>query len=209
MNRTRVWQLVVAGGLIVGSLVPGTAGWADDTQELKQQVQALQERVGQLESQLADKQAVVTTAAVPAYDVYQDPFAQMMRVQAQMERNMQQAIVNSGAVFSPKMDMKQTDKKYIITMDIPGMDKDKINVEIKKDMLIVSGERQSESEDNNQNQYFRQERSFGSFMQAIPLPEDAKKDQIEAHYKDGVLTVIVQRLKKEDREAENQKITVN
>jgi HSP20 family protein len=41
--------------------------------------------------------------------------------------------------------MKQTDKQYIITMDIPGMEKDKINVETKEGMLIISGERQSET----------------------------------------------------------------
>ena len=209
MKGQGVVKLVVAGGLVAGSLFMSASGWADDSAQLKQQVQALQDRVEQLETQLADKQQGSSSAVVPVYDVYQDPLTQMMQMQAQMERNMRRAFADTGVAFAPKMDMKQTDKKYIITMDIPGMDKDKINVEIKNGALIVSGERQTETDDNKNNQYYRQERSFGTFMQSIPLPEDAKKDQIDANYKNGVLTVLVGRLKKQDKDPDNQKITVS
>ena len=121
---------------------------------------------------------------------------------------MRQAFANTEA-FNPRMDMKQTDKEYVITMDIPGMDKDKINIEIKQDMLVISGERQSESQDNKNNQYYRQERSFGSFMQAIPLPEDARRDQIIAKYENGVLMVTVARQKKDEKKSESGKIKIN
>ena len=88
------------------------------------------------------------------------------------------------------------------------MDKDKINVENKNGMLTISGERQSETKDNKNNQYYSQERSFGSFMQSIPLPDDAKTDQIEAKYKDGVLTVTIARERRE-KKSENGRITIN
>jgi len=126
----------------------------------------------------------------------------------QMDRNMRQVIADTG-MYSPRMDMKQTDKEYIITMDIPGMDKDKINVENKNGMLTISGERQSETNDNKNNQYYSQERSFGSFMQSIPLPDDVKTDQIEAKYKNGVLTVTVARERKENKKSNNERITIN
>ena len=58
------------------------------------------------------------------------------------------------------------------------------------------------------NQFYRQERSFGSFMQSIPLPDDAKTDQIEAKYQNGVLTVTVAREKKEGRKYGSEKITI-
>jgi len=144
---------------------------------------------------------------MPYYDQWQDPFAQMIMMRNQMDRNMRQVFADTG-MFSPRMDMKQTDKQFIITMDIPGMDKDKINVENKDGMLTISGERQSETKDNKNNQYYSQERSFGSFMQSIPLPDDAKTDQIEAKYKDGVLTVTIARERKE-KKSENGKITIN
>jgi len=187
MKKLNLVQVGLIGVLVLGC---SSLGFADDTAQLKEQVQALQDRVNQLE---AEQSA--------------DPFAQMMQVRQQLERNMHQAFADTGS-FTPRMDMKQTDRQYIITMDIPGMDKDKIDVEIKNGMLIISGERQSETQGNNLNQYYSQERSFGTFMQAIPLPEDVKADQIEARYKDGVLTVTVARMKKEEKKSGGEKITV-
>jgi len=217
MRKERLIQIVLVGGLIVGVLNFGARAYADDAAQLKDQVKALQERVDQLETQLGNKQpalqtavvqpAVIAQVPVPAYNQWDDPFSQMMRMQAQMDRNMHQAFAES-AVFNPKMDINQAKDKYIISMDIPGMDKDKINVEIKEGLLVISGERRSEAQDNNNNQYYRQERSFGTFTQVIPLPEDAKKDEIEAIYKNGVLIVSVGRMTKEEKKQENEKILV-
>ena len=199
MKKQNVIHIMLVGGLAVGLLMTCPKAFADDTSQLKDQVQALQNRVNQLESQLANKQQDTSAAALPItptlppmpiYDQWQDPFAQMIMMRNQMDRNMRQVIADTG-MFSPRMDMKQTDKEYIITMDIPGMDKNKINIENKNGMLTISGERQSETDDSKNNQYYSQERSFGSFMQSIPLPEDAKTDQIDARYKNGVLTVTV------------------
>jgi HSP20 family protein len=214
MKKQKVIRIMLAVGLVLGAWMTSSKAFADDTSQLKDQVQALQNRVNQLESQLANKQqdtsaAPLATAPVPPipfYDQWQDPFAQMIMMRNQMDRNMQ-AIADTG-MFSPRMDMKQTDKEYIITMDIPGMDKDKINIENKNGMLTISGERQSETDDNKNNQYYSQERSFGSFMQSIPLPEDAKTDQIDARYKNGVLTVTVARERKEDKKSESERITI-
>jgi HSP20 family protein len=88
------------------------------------------------------------------------------------------------------------------------MDKNKIDVEVKEHMLIISGERKSEAEDTKGNQYYRQELSFGSFTQAVPLPEDAVVDKIDAKYNNGVLTVIFPREKKEEKNPGSQKIFV-
>ena len=208
MRRQNLVQIGLGGVLGVGLLMAIPRVWADDNAQLKDQVQALQERVNQLEDQLAGKTQVSQPAAMPVYDQWEDPFTQMLLMRRQMERNMRQAIAGTEA-FNPRMDMKQTDKQYTITMDIPGMDKDKINVEIKQGMLIISGERRSENEDNKNNQYYSQERSFGSFMQSIPLPDDAKTDQIEAKYKNGVLTVTVARERKENKKSNNERITIN
>ncbi len=208
MRKQFLGSIVLNGVLAAGLLMASSWAWADDTTQLKEKIQALQNRVDQLESELANKQQVAAPTAMPVYNQWNDPFAQMLRMREQMDHSLRQAFAGTGAVFNPKMDIKQTDKQYLITMDIPGMDKDKINVEIKNGMLIISGERQSETQDNKNNQYYRQERSFGSFMQAIPLPEDAQTDRIEAKYNNGVLTVTVARMKKEEKKSESGKITV-
>ena len=210
MKNQNFVQIMSVGILMGGLLVISPQVWADDTTQLKEQVKALQERVNQLESDLGYKQQAQPVAVAPVNGYigqWDDPFAQMAMMRQQMERNMRQAFANTGA-FNPRMDMQKTDKQYIITMDIPGMDKDKINVENKEGMLIISGERRIEKEDNKSNQYYRQERSFGTFMQAIPLPEDARKDRIDAKYENGVLTVTVARLKKEEQKPDNGKIVV-
>ena len=183
MKKQNVIHIMLVGGLAVSLSMLGPKAFADDTAQLKEQVKSLQNQVDQLESQLANRQQdssapALATAPVPPvqiYDQWQDPFAQMIMMRNQMDRNMRQVIADTG-MYSPRMDMKQTDKEYIITMDIPGMDKDKINIENKNGMLKISGERQSETNDNKNNQYYSQERSFGSFMQSIPLPDDAKTD---------------------------------
>jgi HSP20 family molecular chaperone IbpA len=187
MKKLNLTQWVL-GTVLTGGLVISPLAFADDTAQLKEQIRVLQDKVNQLESE--------------------DPFVQMVQMREAMDRNMGQAMMDSGMSFTPRTDMKQADKEYIITMDIPGMDKDKINVETKQGMLIISGERQSETQDNKNNQYYRQERSFGSFTQAVPLPEDAKADHIEASYKNGVLTVTVAREKKEEKKSGEQKIMV-
>jgi len=208
MRKIGLVQIVLGVVLVVGL---GSRAWGDDTAQLKDQVKVLQERIDQLEAQLTNKPQVVGPAMMPAmmtpgYDQWNDPFRQMMLMREQMDRNMHQAFAQTGE-FSPRMDMKQTDKEYLVTMDIPGMDRNKINIESKGDMLVISGERQSETKDSN-NQYYQQERSFGSFMQAIPLPEDARRDQIEAKYENGVLIVRITRQKQEEKKAESKKIIV-
>ena len=88
------------------------------------------------------------------------------------------------------------------------MEKDKINVEVKNGMLIVSGDRNSEVQENKPNQFYLQERSFGHFLKTMPLPDDAKTDSIEAQYNNGVLTVKIARNKPSNPSSGAQKIRV-
>lgn len=208
MRKQYLIQMATNGVLFLGLMTASSQVFAQDSIQLKQQVQVLQNRVNQLELQLGNKEQRASLTSMPVYDQWKDPFAQMILMRQQMENSMRQVFADTG-VFSPKMDMKQEGGQYIITMNIPGMNKKNINVQIKDGTLIISGERQSKTEENKNNQYYRKESSFGSFIQAIPLPEDAKTDQIEARYKRGVLTVTVARLKKDERKLEAQKIMVN
>ena len=208
MRKQKLVQLIVSGALVLGVISFIPKSWADDTAELKDQVKALQNRVDQLEAQLANRQQVVAPTVFPVNEQWEDPLTQIMRMRQQMDGNMRQAFVDTG-VFNPKMDMKHTDHEYIITMDLPGMDRDKINIEIQNGVLNISGERNSETQNNNGNQYYLQERTMGSFMQSIPLPDDAQADQISAKYKNGVLTITVARVKKDEKRPETKKIMVN
>lgn len=178
-------------------MAAGAVYAADDTAALKQQVQQLNDRIAQLEQQLAQKQSVQASNApmylpTAGYSDMWDPEAEMNRMQSIMYR--MRAATPGSDILSPRVDIKESPQQYIITMDIPGMPKDKIDVKVQQGNLVVSGERSSEQEDNSQGgQFYRHERSFGRFLRAVPLPSDIKTDNIDAQYNNGVLTVKVGR----------------
>ena len=162
MRKQYLIQMATNGVLFLGLMTASSQVFAQDSIQLKQQVQVLQNRVNQLELQLGNKEQRASLTSMPVYDQWKDPFAQMILMRQQMENSMRQVFADTG-VFSPKMDMKQEGGQYIITMNIPGMNKKNINVQIKDGTLIISGERQSKTEENKNNQYYRKESSFGKF----------------------------------------------
>ncbi len=93
-------------------------------------------------------------------------------------------------VWQPSTDIEQRDNQYIVRADIPGVDPKNINVSMDNGNLVIEGKRESKAEEKQDN-FYRLERSYGSFYRSFNLPnaQDAKK--IEAHCNNGVLEVIV------------------
>ncbi len=90
----------------------------------------------------------------------------------------------------PAMDLVETDDHLVLRGDLPGMTEDDVNIEIKDNVLTVSGERKAEHEDKGEG-YHRVERSFGSFSRSLSLPQGIDPDKIEANFANGVLEVRV------------------
>ncbi len=90
--------------------------------------------------------------------------------------------------FSPRVDMTENDKEIKITAELPGMDEKDIEVSLNKDALTIRGEKKEEKEQKGRD-YYRMERSYGSFSRTISLPVEVETDRIEARLKKGVLTV--------------------
>ena len=86
------------------------------------------------------------------------------------------------------MDIKESPKEYVVTAEVPGIDKGDIHIELADNILILKGERKFEKE-QKQESYHRVERSYGSFTRSFSLPTKVKSDAIEATFKDGILTV--------------------
>ncbi|MBF0490725.1 MAG: Hsp20/alpha crystallin family protein [Candidatus Omnitrophica bacterium] len=212
MNYSMLSKIVLTKIIITSSLLLMPSGaHADDTAELKNQVATLSQKVADLEKQLASQNnqgnvyhpRPVTVQYVNAMDPL-DPLAQIEMMHRQMGQMMKDQMID----FNPQQDIQQTPDAYIVTMDIPGMDKSKINVEVKNGLLSVSGDRSSEVKEDKPNQMYRQERSFGHFYRELALPEDAKSDTIDAQYNNGVLTVKVPRAKSNNPAASGQKILI-
>lgn len=94
------------------------------------------------------------------------------------------------ALWSPRVDLAETDDTYLIQLDVPGMKKDAFNINYQQGVLSVSGERKAEETEEKAN-YVRMERSYGHFYRSFTLPKAIKEDKIEASYQDGVLTIRV------------------
>lgn len=105
--------------------------------------------------------------------------------------------------ISPNLDVSETDGALDVRMDIPGIKPADIDIKVSGNQLTISGER-SEKHDEKGRTFHRVERRSGSFSRSITLPCAVREDQVEATYKDGVLSV---RLPKTD-EAATKKIKV-
>lgn len=105
----------------------------------------------------------------------------------------------------PQLDIKEGQDHYAITVEMPGVDKEDVEVEVKEDTLIIRGEKKQETEKQDEK-YHRIERRYGSFQRMLALPEDAQGGEVAASFKDGVLTVTVPRNK--NHEPERKKITI-
>jgi len=88
----------------------------------------------------------------------------------------------------PAVDVSETDKAYEITAELPGMDEKNVEVKVANGILTIRGEKQDEKEEK-QKDYYRRERSFGSFERSFQVPNDVDGDKIEASFKKGVLSV--------------------
>ena len=94
----------------------------------------------------------------------------------------------SQSKWSPAVDVKEEDKQYVITADLPGVDPKDIEVVAENGVLSIKGERTVEKEDKQDN-FTRRERSYGSFYRSFHLPDNADADKIQAKGKDGVLEI--------------------
>ena len=88
----------------------------------------------------------------------------------------------------PAMDLVETEDHLVLRGDLPGMTEDDVDIEIKDNVLTVSGERKSESEDKREG-YHRVERSFGSFSRSLTLPQGIDPERVDAKFENGVLEV--------------------
>lgn len=101
-----------------------------------------------------------------------------------------QRMMGMSEIFSPVIDVSETDDEIIIKADLPGMDDKDINLTIEGDVLTLSGTKVKETETKAERVY-RKERSYGSFSRSITLPGEVDINKVDATFAKGVLRVIV------------------
>ena len=99
--------------------------------------------------------------------------------------------------FSPKVDVADSETELRITAELPGMGVEDVDVSVTQDVLTISGEKREETEDRGTD-YYRVERSYGSFRRAIPLPCAVDPDEADAAFVKGVLTITLPKTRAEE-----------
>jgi HSP20 family protein len=97
-------------------------------------------------------------------------------------------LLSSADKLSPTTNMAETDVAYQVSVDLPGVKVEDVSVELKEGHLVISGQRQEETQEEGKT-FHLVERRYGQFRRTIPIPGSIEQEQIEAHYKDGVLTI--------------------
>jgi HSP20 family protein len=96
----------------------------------------------------------------------------------------------TGGFWAPELESFLRDDKFVVRLDVPGLNKDEVNVEVTDDTLVIHGERQNAHEEERDG-YYRSERTYGRFYREVPLPEGALPETAQANYRDGVLEITV------------------
>lgn len=141
-----------------------------------------------------------------------DPFAVMHRFAEEMDRVFEGfGIGHSGSMapwspvrrpaapheegfaltgWSPQVEVFERGGQLVVRADLPGLNKDDVQVEVTKEAVLIRGERRQEYEDRREG-YYHTERSYGCFCRSIPLPEGVEVDRADANFRDGVLEVTI------------------
>lgn len=99
-----------------------------------------------------------------------------------------------ATAWLPAVEVFEREGQVVMRADLPGLKREEITVEVTDGSLTIAGERKVEQEIKEQD-YYRCERSYGTFRRTIPLPTGVEKGKIAATYKDGVLEVTLPKAK--------------
>ncbi|MEW6534654.1 MAG: Hsp20/alpha crystallin family protein [Candidatus Auribacterota bacterium] len=196
---------VLAAGFLV--LNPGIPSFAegDDIEELKKQIETLQNRVAELEAaQDQQKNSRDTTRDPLGVFRHQpqrwDPFEEIARMQEEMDRmfrnsfafggNDSRGMFRSDMFYDDSFAVKEEPDKYIIEFDMAGLDQGKVDIQVNEHAITVKGEGMEEKTAENENQVFRS-KNYSTFMKSIPVPEDADTAKMETRQEKDKLIIIL------------------
>lgn len=137
-----------------------------------------------------------------------DPFRDLMSIQNEMNRLFGRTYggdvgETTRGAWTPALDVFETQEKFVITMELPGVSPDDVDISVEDSTLMVRGERRFYNEQQEES-FLRIERRFGEFTRSLTLPSTADAESIQASFDQGLLTIEVP--KKE--EAKPRKISI-
>jgi HSP20 family protein len=96
--------------------------------------------------------------------------------------------IRPSSIRMPSLDVYEEKDSVVVKAELPGMKKEDVEVNLAGEILTIKGEKKEDKEVKEDN-YYRRERSYGSFLRSVGLPCEVKSDEIKASFKDGVLEI--------------------
>ena len=121
-------------------------------------------------------------------DTRWDPIRDLASAEERLDRLVGRAFARNAWV--PSLDVRETQDRFAVTVDLPGLEPGDVEVTFEDGMLTIRGTREFAKQEQEE-QYHRIERSYGSFARSIRLPRIADAEKIDASFDRGVLTIEV------------------
>jgi len=125
-----------------------------------------------------------------------DPFKEIRELERRIYNTIPVQTENAISTFTPSVNTREDEKGYYIEIDLPGVKKEDINIDLNDKILTISGERKFKEEVKKEH-YYKIETAFGKFERSFTIPEDADIENIEAKSENGVLEIFIPKIKKE------------
>jgi HSP20 family protein len=132
----------------------------------------------------------------------QEEMAQMAQM-AQMSPRLAHALGLHGqpqgsgraetTAWAPALDISERKDAYLVTVELPGVDAEDLEITLEDGLLTIQGERPF-AHDSSEQQFHRVERRYGAFRRSITLPAQVQAEQIEASFENGVLQIVVPKM---------------
>jgi HSP20 family protein len=119
-----------------------------------------------------------------------NPFSLMKRFTEEMDRTFANFVTPEFELWAPPLEVKHKDGNFVVTVELPGIPKEEVKVEVMDEALVIEGEKKLVKEKKEEG-FFRTERSYGKFYRSIPLPKGAKAELIKAELTNGILEVVI------------------
>ena len=135
-------------------------------------------------------------------DLWRDPFDLFAGIQERMNQLMQFPFFEdtrralTGRTASPKVDIYEDGKLFVVKAEVPGLKKEEISVSISEDSLTIKGERKQVREEKRKD-FYRSECAYGSFQRSVSLPHRVKAKEAKAKYENGILEIRIPKAKGE------------
>ncbi|WP_290900173.1 Hsp20/alpha crystallin family protein [Ferroglobus sp.] len=128
-----------------------------------------------------------------------DPFEELRRMQERMSRLLEEfdRFAFEREITAP-LDVIDEGDRFRIVVDLPGFNKEDINVYVENGDLVIKAERKEEKEEEGKN-FIRKERKYGEVYRRVSLPSEVDIDKISAKYNNGVLEIIIPKVEKEKK----------